>query len=107
MLYCFGLASNKNSPDKHDLGLRLGLGIHYQALPASYLTIVRNTLLNLWVEELFYSTATVFMKLSILAFYWRIFNVASIRWPIRVLAACVISWLVARVGCICDPECFG
>lgn len=37
------------------------------------------------------------MKLSLLAFYWRIFNIASIRWPIRILIVAVIAWLFARV----------
>lgn len=37
------------------------------------------------------------MKLSLLAFHWRIFNVASIRWLSWVLAIAVVGWLVARV----------
>lgn len=76
--------------------IHLGLGVHYQALHWSYDTILRDTFLNLFVEEIFYSTGTAFMKLSLLAFYWRIFNIASIRWPIRILFVAVIAWLVAR-----------
>ena len=55
--------------------------------------IVRHTLIYLIVEEIFYSTATVFMKLSLLTLYRRIFKVASIKWPIWILATAVISWL--------------
>ncbi|KAL8709640.1 MAG: hypothetical protein Q9225_007424 [Loekoesia sp. 1 TL-2023] len=77
-------------------GIRLGLGLHYQALKASYDTILRNTFLNLFIEELFYCTGTAFMKLSLLAFYWRIFNVPSIRRPIIILVTAVVAWLFAR-----------
>ena len=78
-------------------GIHLGLGVHYQIIPASYYTIVRNIILHLFVEDFFYSTATVFVKLSLLAFYRRVFNVQSIRWPIWIMVTCVLSWLVARV----------
>ncbi|KAL9601751.1 MAG: hypothetical protein Q9179_002774 [Wetmoreana sp. 5 TL-2023] len=85
-------------------GIWFGLGVHYQTIKASYDTILRNTFLNLFIEELFYSTGTAFMKLSLLAFYWRIFNVASIRRPIKILVAAVIAWLFARV-CIKTAAC--
>ncbi|KAL8640532.1 MAG: hypothetical protein Q9226_008738 [Calogaya cf. arnoldii] len=76
--------------------MHLGLGLHYQALKDSYENILRNTFLNLFIEEIFYSTGSAFMKLSLLAFYWRIFDVPSIRWPIRILVTAVVAWLVAR-----------
>lgn len=76
--------------------MQLGLGVHYQTLTMNYDLIVRHTLMNLFVEEIFYSTATVFMKLSLLALYSRIFKLVSIKWPIRILAIAVVSWLVAR-----------
>jgi len=52
--------------------------LYFQAVLASYDTIVRNTFLNLVVEELFYYIATAFMKLCLLSLHWHIFNVASI-----------------------------
>ncbi|KAL8824149.1 MAG: hypothetical protein Q9191_005261 [Dirinaria sp. TL-2023a] len=76
--------------------IHLGLGVHYQIIPASYSTIAHNILLNLFVEDFFYATVTSFVKLSLLAFYRRIFNVPSIRWPIWIMAPCVVSWLLAR-----------
>ena len=79
------------------IGIHLGLGVHYQILTEPYMQILHDTFLNLFIEEFFYSTATVFVKLSLLAFFWRIFQVPSIRWPIRILATAVICWLIARV----------
>ncbi|KAG7001465.1 hypothetical protein G7Y79_00031g065800 [Physcia stellaris] len=87
-------------------GIHLGLGVHYQVISAPYLTIARNILLNLFVEDFFYSTATVFSKLSLLAFYRRIFSVLGIKWPIRIMVTLVIAWLVARYISLtlhCDP----
>lgn len=39
-----------------------------------------------------------FVKLSILAFYWRIFNIPSIKLPIKIVAVAVVCWLFARVS---------
>ena len=77
--------------------IHLGLGVHYQVIPATFNTMARNIILNLFVEDFFYSTATVFVKLSLLAFYRRIFNVPNIRWPVWIMVTCVLSWLIARV----------
>lgn len=56
------------------LGMLLGLCLHYQELKDSYDTILPNTFLNLFIEEIFYSTGSAFMKLSLLAFYWPILD---------------------------------
>ncbi|KAL9601246.1 MAG: hypothetical protein Q9219_002651 [cf. Caloplaca sp. 3 TL-2023] len=86
----FFLTQNQNT------GIDLGLGVHYEVLKTSYQKILRDTFLNLFVEEIFYSTGSAFMKLSLLAFYWRIFNVPSIRRPLKILVVAVIAWLLAR-----------
>lgn len=46
------------------------------------------------------STTVALVKISVLAFYWRIFNHSSIRLPIWILTVIVISWLIARVDCL-------
>ncbi|MCJ1369110.1 hypothetical protein MMC20_000318 [Loxospora ochrophaea] len=72
--------------------VRLGAGRHIQTVnPAVFETI----------EILFYSTEIVFpwaiglVKCSVLAFYWRIFHVSSIRRPIFIVLAAVIAWVIA------------
>ncbi len=50
------------------------------------------------IGETLWSIIVAFVKLSILSFYRRIFNVLSIRLPIRILAVTVVCWLIARVG---------
>ena len=77
--------------------IHLGFGVHYQVIPAEYNTVVRNVKVSLFIEGLLYATTTSFVKLSLLAFYRRVFQVPSIRWPIWIMVACVVSWLVARV----------
>ena len=54
-------------------------------------------MLSLFIEEIFCSTATGFMKLSLFAFYWRLFSLSSIRLAIKIMITCVVAWLVARV----------
>ncbi|CAH0027323.1 unnamed protein product [Clonostachys rhizophaga] len=58
----------------------------------------------LYVASISYVVSIVFIKLTILAFYWKLFSVAA-RWPIRILAASVVAWLIAFVylgafGCL-------
>ena len=48
--------------------------------------------------EMFYTTNILFVKLSILAFYWRVFGVTNIRKPIYVLATLTIAWAIVRVS---------
>lgn len=52
---------------------------------------------NLFIEELLYTFVIGLARISILAFYWRIFG-ASIRFPCYVLGAITICWMIANVG---------
>lgn len=74
-----------------------GLGLHYQALDTEYSRLVYNFNLNLYVGQLVCSTTVFCAKLAILAFYWRIFNVTSIRWPIRILVVVIVCCFISRV----------
>ena len=75
--------------------VQLGLGGHVQFVdPSAHKTIF---VLEI-ASELFFAWAITFVKCSILAFYWRIFNVTSIRKPIFIVLAMVITWIVAGVS---------
>jgi len=78
-------------------GLRIGLGryLHEIKLPSD-LVLIRSRLI-LFHIELSYALSLGFAKLSILAFYWRMFKTSKIRIPIQVLAVSAIIWLVIRV----------
>ncbi|CAH0050683.1 unnamed protein product [Clonostachys solani] len=52
--------------------------------------------LLLYVAELFYAFALFFGKVSILAFYWRMFGVTNIKLPIQILLGCSIVWIIIR-----------
>jgi MFS superfamily sulfate permease-like transporter len=47
--------------------------------------------------QLFYTVSIGLTKLSILAFYWRLFAVAG-RWPIVGVGIVVFSWVVIIVS---------
>ena len=53
---------------------------------------------GLFVSELTYFGVLLCVKFSVLAFYWRIFVMSSIRLPIYVLAASITMWFVAVVS---------
>jgi hypothetical protein len=89
-----------SSIDVSSPGLSEGVGVHYQAIDAPYNLILHNFFISLFVEDIFYSLTLAFVKLSVLAFYWRIFQFTSIRLPIKIMATVVISWLIARVWLI-------
>ncbi|PVH91870.1 hypothetical protein DM02DRAFT_544937 [Periconia macrospinosa] len=63
--------------------------------------ILESTLLEnaktVYVAELFYYITQSTLKFSILAFYWRLFNIPSIRVPIYCIASFVLAWFVASI----------
>jgi hypothetical protein len=74
-----------------------GLGRHIWVTPPDS---VRAWALSLFIAELGYFFTIVFVKWSILAFYWRSFHVRrSIRIPIWTLATVVGLWGTAVVRC--------
>lgn len=78
-----------------------GLGKHVWAAPPN---ATRAWALGLFIAEITYTLGLVFVKWSILAFYWRIFNARpSIRIPIWIMFFIVCSWGTAVVSC-CHPS---
>ncbi|KAF5635912.1 integral membrane protein [Fusarium sp. NRRL 52700] len=83
----------------------LCLGTHSYKLGQSILTIGdpneanriqdRSRLL-LWICELLYASSIAFCKLSILCFYWRVFQYTSIRYAIIILLVAVSIWITIR-----------
>jgi len=72
-----------------------GLGKHFESITLLQLTLFLKTYLP---AAVCYATTISMTKLSILAFYWRIFNSQkSIRLPIYVLTLVVICWNIAVV----------
>ena len=47
-----------------------------------------------------YPLALTFSKLSLLALYWRIFRVTTARFPLQIVAALNIAWMLAAVGTV-------
>ncbi|KAH8892200.1 hypothetical protein GQ53DRAFT_647468 [Thozetella sp. PMI_491] len=70
-----------------------GLGKHIQTFGAS---VAEDFSLGLFIAELTYTGVIVFVKLSILAMYWRIVNRStSIKLPISIMSTLVFMWGVA------------
>ena len=44
------------------------------------------------------------IKWSILAFYWRIWKVSTLKIPILLVSAIVVAWLVASVSPITNSD---
>jgi hypothetical protein len=82
-----------------DVAVSRGLGKHiWVADPYG----VYATVLALFISEVCFYFTVVFVKVSILAFYWRSFAVrTSMRWAIMVVGAIVCIWgvLVVRRPC--------
>ncbi|EMD84841.1 hypothetical protein COCHEDRAFT_1081996, partial [Bipolaris maydis C5] len=53
---------------------------------------------TVYVAELFYYISQLCLKSSILVFYWRLFNLSSIRIPIYLTAGYIVTWFVTSVG---------
>ncbi|KAK4110946.1 integral membrane protein [Canariomyces notabilis] len=70
-----------------------GLGRHVQTFGPN---VVEYFSIGLFTAELTYTGVIVFVKFSILAFYWRIFaESTSIKLPIAVMASAAFMWGVA------------
>ncbi|KAI5455758.1 hypothetical protein BGZ63DRAFT_137429 [Mariannaea sp. PMI_226] len=72
--------------------VHIGLGKHVWSLPPD---AIRSLAIGLFVGEITYTLTIVFVKLSLLAFYCRIFSVHSIKIPAGILAISVIMWGIA------------
>ncbi|RYP41312.1 hypothetical protein DL769_011578 [Monosporascus sp. CRB-8-3] len=69
------------------------LGRHVQTFGAD---VTKYFAIGLFTAELTYTGVIIFVKFSILALYWRIFNKSgSIKLPIGILTAAVLMWGIA------------
>jgi hypothetical protein len=80
------------------LVVKNGLGLHVEAINRDSTQIYHDFFLGLWVAELFYTFALTPAKLAFLAFYWRIFQIPSIRLPIQIMIAAIACWSVVRAS---------
>ncbi|VUC33942.1 unnamed protein product [Clonostachys rosea] len=77
--------------------IQKGLGHHiYDVTWGPTEEVLTINKLLLYVAELFYAFALFFGKVSILAFYWRMFGVTNIKLPIQILLGCAIVWIIIR-----------
>ena len=51
-----------------------------------------------YASEVVFPWAISLVKCSVLAFYWRLFHVGSIRKPILVVAAAIVAWAMASAS---------
>ena len=80
------------------IGLHEGLGQHYRTLPGDFTLFSK----NLYIEGILYYLAIGLCKISMLAFYWRLFR-DSIRIQCYILGTLILCWLIAVVGRLLDP----
>ncbi|KAF2806482.1 uncharacterized protein BDZ99DRAFT_479726 [Mytilinidion resinicola] len=66
-------------------GLQCGLGLFLSEIDTPVDQVLERSKLILWNEEIFYAFSLAFSKLSILAFYWRMFKNSNIKKPIIIL----------------------
>ncbi|KAI1487267.1 hypothetical protein F5X96DRAFT_650914 [Biscogniauxia mediterranea] len=69
-----------------------GLGRHVWTFGPN---VVEYFYIGLFTAELTYTGVIVFVKFSILALYWRIFNKTSIKVPVCILGSAVLMWGIA------------
>ncbi|KAI0409322.1 hypothetical protein F4802DRAFT_593599 [Xylaria palmicola] len=75
-----------------------GLGRHVQTFGPN---VQRDFAIGIFAAELNYAGVIVFVKFSILALYWRIFNKnISIKLPVAVLSTTVTAWGIAVAGAV-------
>lgn len=55
--------------------------------------------LDLWLGNLLYTPSVMFVKLSLVALYWRLFGVNKKgRYPILIVGVIIIAWGIAIVS---------
>lgn len=75
---------------------KLGLSLSTISDPAEAIHIQDRSRLLLWICELLYASSIAVCKLSILCFYWRVFQHTSIRYAIIGLLVAVSIWITIR-----------
>ena len=78
-----------------NLAVHLGAGRHIQTVNPKVFERIE---VLFFCSEITMPLAAGLAKCSILAFYWRIFHVTSIRRPILIVGAAVVAWAIAFVS---------
>ena len=76
-------------------GMRPSLGLHITDI--TDLHQVMDFLQNIYVGQILYTLSITSIKLSVLAFYWRLFEIKA-RFTIIVVTACSVAWCIAIVS---------
>ena len=77
------------------LGMRESLGLHMNGItnPLQAIAFLR----NIYIGQILYTLCITTIKLSVLAFYWRLFEIKS-RMIIYAVTAASIAWCIAIVS---------
>ncbi|KAI4656049.1 hypothetical protein J4E93_000765 [Alternaria ventricosa] len=79
------------------IGMRESLGLHINEItnPLQIIAFLR----NIYIGQILYTLSITSIKLSVLAFYWRLFEIKS-RITIYVVTAASIAWCIAIMLCV-------
>ncbi|KAJ4985281.1 hypothetical protein SVAN01_09226 [Stagonosporopsis vannaccii] len=80
---------------------RWGFGLPMKDINLSEEQIVHHYFVDLWADMWLYTFSVGLSKFVILGFYWRMFSLSMIRWPIRALFVFSAGWIIVRVVLIC------
>ena len=75
--------------------VNLGVGRHWQAIDRKGMALMGQLL---YILELTYVSMLTAVKLSMMAFYGRLFEVHSIRLPVYIITGMTIAWWIASVS---------
>ncbi|RMZ71660.1 integral membrane [Pyrenophora seminiperda CCB06] len=79
------------------IGMRPSLGLHITDI--TDLQQIMDFLRNIYVGQILYTLSITSIKLSVLAFYWRLFEIKA-RFTIIAVTACSIAWCIAILLCV-------
>lgn len=101
MIYCRSKLAYNGYRLTFFLGVRSsGFGKHVQQISAQN---IRDFWLFLYLSEIIYPISIAVTKISMLLFYWRLFQVASFKISVVVVGVVVAAWAFATV---CHPSHF-
>lgn len=59
--------------------------------------VLRDCRLIFFYAEFCYAASLGFAKIAVLTLFWRLFKMTSMRYPILILLASTVGWLILRV----------
>lgn len=75
--------------------MRPSLGLHISDI--TDLDQVMDFLKNIYIGNILYTLTITSIKLSVLAFYWRLFEIKA-RFTIIIVTCCSIAWCISIVS---------